>query len=159
MSIIGESDIQVASQISGPSSIEIIGKYFLHGFVFTLATQLITFGVGFYGYPFEVFTGYIGTIIIMLIALISIPWVNADICKWLWDFSVQRYWPRLLAHGIILFSAMSIMGFIFSPISIFLFANLSPETYWVLAGGLICIVTFVLGFAAKVIGSWFKETL
>ena len=109
MNSIGSFETRVTSQISGPSRLEIIGKYFLHGVVFGIAYNLISFGI-FFLTPLEYLFGIVGAIIMGVVMLIALPWANADICSWLWYFDVQRYWPRLFAHGILLSCILLTMG-------------------------------------------------
>jgi hypothetical protein len=147
----------VESQLSEPSRKEILAKYFLHGLVFSLTMWPAHFA----GWMFLALGGFllgsIGLIIYYLIVGIVLAWINVSVCHWLWDLEVQRTWPRLLIHGIILNVMTGIYVFLGLAISQMLIPILTYEVYVTLALIPSAVLLILMGYLFKSVGALFLK--
>ena len=147
----------ITSQESGPSRGEIVAKYFLHGLVFSLL-MWPAHGAGWMFLALGGFLlGGIGLIIYYLIVSIVLAWINVSVCHWLWDLDVQRTWPRLLIHGIILNVMTGIYVLLGLTVSQMLIPILTYEVYVALALIPSAVVLILMGYLYKAVGALFLE--
>ncbi len=150
---------RVTSQISEPSRIEILGKYFIHGFVFSIAEIFTSAGLTTLAAVVDHFILIIGSIIALGLYCIALAWVNGDLCSWLWDFDIQRYWPKLVIHGVILNAIVGAMYIFSYLVTQYLFLILTFEIYLLTLVFLGIILSTTFGMIGKSVAQKFEERL
>jgi hypothetical protein len=98
-----------------------------------------------------VLVGYIiGLVIGVLVLLFIIGWLNAGLTGMIWDVSIRTDWKSLLAHGLVLLSALLVAHI---PAIIVNFA--APG----LASTVVVFVVncFIDGFVAKGVAGYWRE--
>jgi hypothetical protein len=94
-----------------------LGRYFVHGFAFTVMTYASLFILLPALILAAALAAFVGIIVWFGLVLLTWSFVNAVICSYLWDFHVKGDWPSLIIHGLFLIIANTIVSVIMNLIS------------------------------------------
>ena len=87
-----------------------VGKYFLHGIVFSLLLTLLVFLWAFIA-GFLVVAGYvIGLIIGIVLLFFIVGGLNIVLTEIIWDVPIRENWQSILGHGLLLSIILVLAG-------------------------------------------------
>lgn len=143
------------SQISEPSRIKIVAKYFVHGFVMFLALGVAGFAAWYFLALGGFLIGPIAVTIEYVIIGMILSVANADICHWLWDLEAQRTWPRLILQGIVLTVTIYIIQLLTATLSDMMLSSLPYRVYLLLALLFDAVLIIFEGYLFRAFGDRF----
>jgi hypothetical protein len=144
-----------SSMLDDFSGIDKIGRYFVHGLVFSILMTASGVVLAATLVMLILFASFLGFII--WFAAVFMVWglVNAKLCSWLWHFDVRIYWTSLLGHGFVLFIVLLILELPVTFLGIGM--SVSGITPAVLFIAEIVAYSFLDGFVGKNVGNMFAE--
>ena len=136
------------------SGLNKIGRYLIHGFVFSILMVVADIVLAMILAMLVIFASFFGLIIWFALVFFTWGWVNGILCRWLWDFDVKQHWTSLIGHGFVLFLILLIVGLPVTALLQFLTAGISPGIYIPIRIALLSIFDGIIG---KAIGGMFEE--
>jgi hypothetical protein len=139
------------------SSIELFGKYFIHGFVYSLL-MVGALVVWIFILLFLLIIGsIIGLAVGFVVIFIIMGWINKSLAGWLWGIEARDAWTSLLGHGFVLFLVLLIVQIPSMLIDAYL-AYSTPVVYltWVVVNFI--VYSLIDGFVGKRVASMFQES-
>lgn len=137
------------------SVLDRIGKYLIHGFVFSIMMVVATFVLVVLLPMLIIFASFLGFIIWFALVFLTWGWVNGMLCSWLWDFEVRQHWKSLIGHGFVLFLVLVIVNLPVTALLQFLTTGMTPGIFISIQ---IASLSIVDGIFGKAIGGMFKES-
>lgn len=149
----GPETVSIHDQFSG---LDKIGRYFVHGLVFSILMTASTVVLTFLLLMFVVLASFLGFIIWFGVVFLVWGLINGKMCSWLWHFDVRQHWMSLIGHGFVLFIVLLILEL---PAT-FLGIGLPTTGTVYIAVYIIRLVAyaFIDGMVGKAIGNMFAET-
>jgi hypothetical protein len=137
------------------SGIDKIGRYFVHGLVFSILMRASTVVLAAILVMLILFASFLGFIIWFAVVFMVWGLVNAKLCSWLWHFDVRMYWTSLLGHGFVLFIVLLILELPVTFLGIGMsIGGITPAVLFIAE---IVAYSFIDGFVGKNIGGMFAE--
>jgi hypothetical protein len=133
------------------SKLDRIGKYLIHGFVFSTMMLVADIVLAIMLPMFIIFALFLGVLIWFALAFLIWGWVNGMLCSWLWDFEVRQHWKSLIGHGFVLL----IVNLPATALLQFLTTGIYPGIYISIRLAFLSIFDGIFG---KAIGGMFKES-
>lgn len=146
---------QSISRSSNNSKLDTIGRYLIHGFVFSILMYIASFVLAIMLVMLIAFASFLGFIIWFGVVFLAWGWVNGMLCSWLWDFEVGQRWTSLIGHGFTMFLVLLIVELPANAIVLNVSAGLSPGLDALI---LIVSLAFIDGVIGKAIGGMFRES-
>lgn len=144
---------QSVPRLSVHSVLNMIGKYFIHGFVFSVVMYGANFILLFMETTLAI-PDSIGFILGLGVTFLFLGWINRMWCKSLWDFEVKPHLTSLIGHGYVLFLVLLIIEVPAAVPLSFMMMVVSPEVVLLVY---FASFSFVDGVIGKAIGWMFKE--
>lgn len=133
-----------------------LGRYFVHGFAFTVMTYASLFILMPELILAAALAAFVGIIVWFGLVLLTWSFVNAVICSYLWDFHVKGDWPSLMIHGLFLIIVNAIVSAIMNSTSSSVAIGDNILGLVVFYSALWAGSSIVNGIAGKRIGEHFK---
>jgi hypothetical protein len=127
-----------------------ISKYFIHGFAFSIIMLALGFVWVFVLVFLTVAGSLIGLILGFVVLLFILSGLNSFLLESIWSISTEQEWVSLLFHGFWLFVA-----FFAAHIPAIIINYFVPSLAITII--LFIIYTFIDGFVAKNVASWWEE--
>jgi hypothetical protein len=140
---------EVDEEIEPKRGWKVLGKYFMHGFAFSLLFLYLTFT-----WPFIVILPFMFVfiaIIIVVILLFVVTGLNICLTEVIWNVKINKAFWSLLLHGFNLLLFLSIMTGIFVLLPNFVFPGTATTVITFVIGA------FVDGYVGKSVAMWFQK--
>ncbi|MFX1482246.1 MAG: hypothetical protein ACFFCP_03550 [Promethearchaeota archaeon] len=146
---------QIISRRHVSSGLDTIGKYLIHGFIFSfmmIAAEIVLAAILV---MLIIFASVLGFFIWFGLVFLAWGWVNGMLCSWLWDFDVKQHWTNLVGHGLVLFLVLLIVGIPVTAILPFVTTGISPAIYIPVRLASLSVFDGIIG---KAIGEMFRAS-
>jgi len=134
-----------------------VGKYFLHGLLYSLLMMAFAVVWAF----FFVFLVVAGSIIGLMIGLglffMGMGLVNKFIAGSIWGINGRDAWTSLLGHGFVLFLGLVLVQLPWMLVDVF-FVDASAQIYYVYVAVQFLVMAIVDGVVGRTVASMFEET-
>jgi ABC-type transport system involved in multi-copper enzyme maturation permease subunit len=108
--LIGDSVPSYEQVNEEKSFVRNLGKYFLHGFVYSIVMTFSSIVLVFIVVFLITFGSIIGLVLGFCVIFITMGMINRELAKYFWEIETSNEWLSLLKHGFLLFLALLVVG-------------------------------------------------
>lgn len=132
-----------------------IGKYLIHGFVFSIMMLGAEVVLASTLPMLIIFASFLGICIWLGLVFLSWGCINGMLCHWLWRFRAKQHWASLIGHGFVMFLVLLIVELPITALLQLAMANISPGIF---VSVQIASLSIIDGIIGKAVGGMFKNS-